>query len=255
MYTDAIPRSRQLTPRHSVMNQWDLARPSGDSAAGSGSRSGADARRRAGGRSRRQRMLAAVGVADQRTRWSSFTSARAHASSDGPRSHSCRARRRARSSRQLPARVPDVRTVRCARRTAHRAMLPERSLGLWRRAILESRPLQLTELRCAHRTRGALHWRRQRSAAHRRHHAGAHRRVTRPDAGRTVLSLAGSALVRRSRRARGAAVPAVSSANVRAGRLQVPDEHRSGARDCRGRARAAFDATAPVSSHAGCERT
>jgi lipopolysaccharide heptosyltransferase II len=27
MYTDAIPRSRQLTPRHSVMNQWDLLAP------------------------------------------------------------------------------------------------------------------------------------------------------------------------------------------------------------------------------------
>jgi lipopolysaccharide heptosyltransferase II len=29
MYTDAVPRSRQLTPRHSVMNQWDLIAPLG----------------------------------------------------------------------------------------------------------------------------------------------------------------------------------------------------------------------------------
>jgi lipopolysaccharide heptosyltransferase II len=29
MYTDAVPRSRQLTPRHSVMNQWDLLAPLG----------------------------------------------------------------------------------------------------------------------------------------------------------------------------------------------------------------------------------
>jgi lipopolysaccharide heptosyltransferase II len=29
MYTDAIPRDRQLTPRHSVMNQWDLLAPLG----------------------------------------------------------------------------------------------------------------------------------------------------------------------------------------------------------------------------------
>jgi ADP-heptose:LPS heptosyltransferase len=32
MYTDAIPRARQLTPRHSVMNQWDLLAPLGISA-------------------------------------------------------------------------------------------------------------------------------------------------------------------------------------------------------------------------------
>ena len=29
MYTDAIPRTRELTPRHSVMNQWDLLAPLG----------------------------------------------------------------------------------------------------------------------------------------------------------------------------------------------------------------------------------
>jgi lipopolysaccharide heptosyltransferase II len=29
MYTEAIPRSRQLTPRHSVLNQWDLVAPLG----------------------------------------------------------------------------------------------------------------------------------------------------------------------------------------------------------------------------------
>ena len=29
MYTEAIPRSRQLTPRHSVLNQWDLIAPLG----------------------------------------------------------------------------------------------------------------------------------------------------------------------------------------------------------------------------------
>jgi lipopolysaccharide heptosyltransferase II len=29
MYTDAIPRARQLTPRHSVVNQWDLLEPLG----------------------------------------------------------------------------------------------------------------------------------------------------------------------------------------------------------------------------------
>lgn len=29
MYTDVIPRSRQLTPRHSVLNQWDLIAPLG----------------------------------------------------------------------------------------------------------------------------------------------------------------------------------------------------------------------------------
>jgi lipopolysaccharide heptosyltransferase II len=29
MYTDAIPRARQLTPRHSVVNQWDLLVPLG----------------------------------------------------------------------------------------------------------------------------------------------------------------------------------------------------------------------------------
>ena len=29
MYTDAVPRARQLTPRHSVMNQWDLLVPLG----------------------------------------------------------------------------------------------------------------------------------------------------------------------------------------------------------------------------------
>ena len=29
MYTDAVPRARQLTPRHSVMNQWDLLAPLG----------------------------------------------------------------------------------------------------------------------------------------------------------------------------------------------------------------------------------
>lgn len=29
MYTDAVPRSRQLTARHSVMNQWDLIAPLG----------------------------------------------------------------------------------------------------------------------------------------------------------------------------------------------------------------------------------
>jgi lipopolysaccharide heptosyltransferase II len=29
MYTDAVPRSRDLTPRHSVMNQWDLLAPLG----------------------------------------------------------------------------------------------------------------------------------------------------------------------------------------------------------------------------------
>jgi len=29
MYTDAIPRARQLTPRHSVLNQWDLLAPLG----------------------------------------------------------------------------------------------------------------------------------------------------------------------------------------------------------------------------------
>jgi predicted lipopolysaccharide heptosyltransferase III len=29
MYTDVVPRSRQLTPRHSVMNQWDLLAPLG----------------------------------------------------------------------------------------------------------------------------------------------------------------------------------------------------------------------------------
>lgn len=29
MYTEAIPRSRQLTPRHSVLNQWDLLVPLG----------------------------------------------------------------------------------------------------------------------------------------------------------------------------------------------------------------------------------
>jgi lipopolysaccharide heptosyltransferase II len=29
MYTDPVPRSRQLTPRHSVMNQWDLLAPLG----------------------------------------------------------------------------------------------------------------------------------------------------------------------------------------------------------------------------------
>jgi ADP-heptose:LPS heptosyltransferase len=29
MYTDAIPRARQLTPRHSVLNQWDLLVPLG----------------------------------------------------------------------------------------------------------------------------------------------------------------------------------------------------------------------------------
>ena len=29
MYTDVVPRARQLTPRHSVMNQWDLLAPLG----------------------------------------------------------------------------------------------------------------------------------------------------------------------------------------------------------------------------------
>jgi lipopolysaccharide heptosyltransferase II len=29
MYTDAVPRARQLTPRHSVVNQWDLLAPLG----------------------------------------------------------------------------------------------------------------------------------------------------------------------------------------------------------------------------------
>jgi lipopolysaccharide heptosyltransferase II len=29
MYTDAVPRAAQLTPRHSVMNQWDLLAPLG----------------------------------------------------------------------------------------------------------------------------------------------------------------------------------------------------------------------------------
>lgn len=29
MYTDVVPRSRELTPRHSVMNQWDLLAPLG----------------------------------------------------------------------------------------------------------------------------------------------------------------------------------------------------------------------------------
>ena len=29
MYTEAIPRSRELTPRHSVLNQWDLVAPLG----------------------------------------------------------------------------------------------------------------------------------------------------------------------------------------------------------------------------------
>jgi lipopolysaccharide heptosyltransferase II len=29
MYTDAVPRARQLTPRHSVLNQWDLLVPLG----------------------------------------------------------------------------------------------------------------------------------------------------------------------------------------------------------------------------------
>jgi lipopolysaccharide heptosyltransferase II len=29
MYTEAIPRSRELTPRHSVLNQWDLVAPMG----------------------------------------------------------------------------------------------------------------------------------------------------------------------------------------------------------------------------------
>ena len=29
MYTDVVARARQLAPRHSVMNQWDLLAPLG----------------------------------------------------------------------------------------------------------------------------------------------------------------------------------------------------------------------------------
>ena len=86
MYTDVIPRSRRhLTPRHSVLNQWDLLAPWGFRPR-SRTRSGADARRRARDRyvverswPRRSR---------PREAWSSFTSAPARASSGGPKSRS-----------------------------------------------------------------------------------------------------------------------------------------------------------------------
>ena len=46
------PRSRSLTPRHSVLNQWDLVAPLNYSAAGSGSRPGPDVSRQTGGHPR-----------------------------------------------------------------------------------------------------------------------------------------------------------------------------------------------------------
>ena len=58
----------------------------------------------------------------------------------------CRACRGARSTRQLPPRVPDVGTVRCASRAANRYAAARTQLGVRASAILEIQPLELPEL-------------------------------------------------------------------------------------------------------------
>ena len=97
----------------------------------------------------------------------------------------------------------------------------------------------------AARARSALHRRRQRAAAHRRDDRGADRRTVRADAAGAVRAVARRALRDRVGRRRGAALPAVRAARVRAGRLPVPDvdrrRRRSSTPPARARATAGHD--------------
>ena len=158
-------------------------------------------------------------------RSSSFTSARARASSAG---------RRNRSSRSSPGSFGKDRTGKCSSRRDLRTpkrhsasqTRPAIELGTLGPAILESRPLTLPELR-ALIARAALFVGGDSGPLH----IAATTSVPivellGPTLAERSLSLARSALLFGNRRPGRAALPSVSSAHVRAGRLQVPDEHR-----------------------------
>ena len=196
----ASPRPRELRPRHSVENQWDLLDALGIAAARS-----RDASRRDGGRRRRGRAPSRERLAARRRRAPATEldrgarqrgqsvpalAGRARSSRSSRRWRAGDARRRVVVTSGPSERDAAARVIAEARARARRR---RRASACWRAASSRSPSCA----RC--RSRGALHRRRQRTAAHRRDEHGADRRALRADAAGAVGAVAGAALDRARR--------------------------------------------------------
>jgi ADP-heptose:LPS heptosyltransferase len=237
MYTHVVDRADDLLPRHSVLKQWDLLAPFGIDAADpardavemtgdsdAGTRID-DFLRGAGfavgtsGAPRHQLVMMHVSAGNPFRRWpqQAFADtlvdlarrdpARRFLVTSGPSdadaAHAIVDMARARLGPAAGAAITHGQF--------EVAELGARAAGAGGRSH-RARPVRGGRTSRAGRPRGGVHWGRQRSAAHRRHHADAHRGALRPDAGRAFHAVARPAMVCRGGRRRAAAVPAVPPA-------------------------------------------